>query len=204
MEHEADIKSLLIKNAIHLIAEGGFQKATTKELTHCGGKQSGFKMNEAYIYRIFGSKEGLYESAFISLDEEFCRAFKNGVNVASGFVPRSKEGLYNFFLMAWKFILGNEECCRCYVRYYHSIYFKGHSLESHKRLFSGIVAEMAPFFKQEADVEAILHSVFNAMLDFAIRVYNGELEDSYINRLHIFNVLYCMMATYFKGVAKTL
>ena len=28
------------------------------------------------------------------------------------------------------------------------------------------------------------------MFDFAIRVYNGELEDSDINRPHIFNVLY--------------
>lgn len=37
MKREAEIKELLISNAIHLIAEGGFEKATTKELTHCGG-----------------------------------------------------------------------------------------------------------------------------------------------------------------------
>ena len=29
-----------------------------------------------------------------------------------------------------------------------------------------------------------------------------ELEDSDINRPHIFNVLYCMMATYFKDSGK--
>ena len=51
MRYEAEIKELLIENAIHLIAEGGFEKATTKELTHCGGHLPDFKMNEAYIYR---------------------------------------------------------------------------------------------------------------------------------------------------------
>lgn len=94
--------------------------------------------------------------------------------------------------------MGNEERCRCYVRYYYSIYFKGHSRVAHRKLFEGMVNEMAPIFKEDADVEAILHSVFTAMFDFAIRVYNGELEDSDINRPHIFNVLYCMMATCFK------
>ena len=61
---------------------------------------------------------------------------------------------------------------------------------------------MTPIFKEEADVEAILHSVFTALFDFAIRVYNGELEDSDINRPHIFNVLYGMMATYLKDSVK--
>ena len=98
--------------------------------------------------------------------------------------------------------MGNEERCRCYVRYYYSIYFKGHSRAAHRKLFEGMVNEMAPIFKEEADVEAILHSVFTAMFDFAIRVYNNELEDSDINRPHIFNVLYCMMATYLKGSVK--
>jgi hypothetical protein len=51
-------------------------------------------------------------------------------------------------------------------------------------------------FKDEADVVAILHSVFIAFFDFAIRVLNGDVENSEENRPHIFNVLYCMMATY--------
>jgi hypothetical protein len=104
--------------------------------------------------------------------------------------------------MAWQFILGNEERCRCYVRYYYSIYFRGNSRKTHKKLFEGIVNEMMPMFKEEADVFSILHSVFTALFDFAIRVYNGELEDNEINRPHIFNVLYCMMITYFKDSEK--
>lgn len=61
---------------------------------------------------------------------------------------------------------------------------------------------MSSVFKEDADVASILHSVFTAMFDFAIRVYNGELEDNQTNRPHIFNVLYCMMMTYFKDLEK--
>jgi AcrR family transcriptional regulator len=202
MKREADVKELLIANAIHLIAEGGFEKATTKELTHCSGNLPDFRMNEVYIYRFFGSKEYLYECAFVRLDTELFYAFREGVKAVGGFEGQIQEKLYKFFLMAWQFVLGNEERCRCYVRYYYSIYFKGTSLESHKKLFAGMVDEVAPMFKEEADVSSILHSVFTALFDFAIRVYNGELEDNEINRPHIFNVLYCMMMTYFKDTVK--
>ena len=83
MRYESEIKELLIENAIHLIAEGGFEKATTKELTHCGGQLPDFKMNEVYIYRFFGSKEKLYETAFVRLDTELFHAFKHGVAIES-------------------------------------------------------------------------------------------------------------------------
>jgi len=198
MRYEAEIKELLINNAIHLIAEGGFEKATTKELTHCGGNLPDLKMNQVYIYRFFKSKEDLFEATFITLDNELYYAFKRGVEAIGGFCGDKKEKLKLFFSMAWQFVLSNEERCRCYVIYYYSNYFKGKSREAHKRLFEGMVTEMTPIFKEEADVVSILHSVFTALFDFAIRVYNGELEDSEINRPHIFNVLYSIMATYFK------
>ena len=198
MKREAEVRNQLIANAIHLIAVGGFEKATTKELTLCGGHLSDLKMNEVYIYRIFGSKESLYEAAFRVLDAELYHAFHSGVELVGGFGQDTKKRFFEFFTMAWKFLLGNEERFRCYVRYYYSVYFKGESLDAHNKLFDKMVTEMSGIFKEEADVAAILHSVFAVMLNFAFRVYNGELEDNEINRPHIFNVLYCMMMTYFK------
>ena len=203
MKREAEVKELLISNAIHLIAEGGFEKATTKELAHSRGDLLDFKMNEVYIYRLFGSKEQLYEAAFLKLDGELFYTLRNEVRALGGFDHDTKKKLYQFFLKAWGFILKNEEKCRCYVRYYYSIYFKGSSLVTHTKLLDEVIEEMSSIFKEEADVVAILHSVFIAMLNFAIRVYNGDLEDSEINRSHIFNVLYCMMMTYFKNCEKT-
>ena len=202
MTRTDEIKELLISNAIHLIAEGGFEMATTKELTHRGGGLPGFKMNEVYIYRIFGSKETLYAAAFQRLNDELYYAFLGGVNDVGPFEGDVKEKLYTFFLKSWSFILGNEESCRCYVRYYYSIYMKGASLDSYNEHFERIIAEFRHLFTEDADVSAIMHSVFNALFNFAIRVHNGDLEDSEINRPHIFNVLYCMMAAYFKDSVK--
>ena len=202
MKYEAEIKQLLIDNAIHLIAEGGFEKATTKELTYRNGHPEDFKMNEVYIYRFFGSKEKIYEAAFLELDAELFLAFRNGVEAVGGFEGDLREKLYAFFLKAWQFVLKNEDRCRCYVRYYYSIYFRGSSITLHRVHFSGMVNMMKPLFKEEADVEAVLHSVFTALLDFGIRVYNGDLQDSEINRPHIFNMLYSMMQSYFKDELK--
>jgi len=202
MKREAEVKELLVSNAIRLIAEGGFEKATTKELTLCGGHLPDLKMNEVYIYRLYGNKEHLYEEVFHKLDLELWDAFRSELKAIGGFEQDAKEKMYRFFLKAWKFILGNEQKCRCYIRFYYSIYFKGESLKEHDRMFADVIAELAPFFKPEADVVAILHSVFTALFDFAIRVYNGELEYSDINRPHVFNVLFCMMSTYFKPATR--
>ncbi len=199
MKCEADIKSLLIGNAIHLIAEGGFEKATTKELTYYNGNLPNIKMNEVYIYRLFGGKEGVYEAAFVYLDKELYNAFQDGMKKIESFEGNTKKKLYEFFLLAWQFVLKNEERCRCYVRYYYSIYFKGESLKKHNRHFETIINSFNPLFIEEADVKSIMHSVFTALLDFAIRVYNGELENNESNVPHIFNVLYCMMMTYLKS-----
>ena len=198
MKREAEIKELLVSNAIKLIAKGGFEMATTKELTHYSGDLPEIKMNEVYIYRIFGSKEALFEEVFKCLDNELYDAFQKGFDSLKDVEMPIKEKIFKFLEGAWKFALRNEDRCRTYVRYYYSIYFKGASSEHHKKLFSGVIAGMTPAFKDEADVGAILHSVFTALFDFAIRVYNGDLEDNEINRPHIFNVLYCMMETYFK------
>ena len=198
MKYEQEVRELLISNTIRLIAEGGFEKATTKAITHSGNGMPGIKMNEVYIYRLFGSKETLYAAVFMQLDQELYIAFKNAVEAVGGFDSFSKEKMYQFFLTAWKYILGNEIRCRCYVRYYYSVYFKDQSLEEHGKHFELIANEMNSLFREEADVIAILRSVFTSLFDFAIRVYNGELKDNDINRPHIFNVLYCMMATYFK------
>jgi AcrR family transcriptional regulator len=198
MQHEEDIKELFVKNAIHLIAEGGFEKATTKELTHCSGPLPDFKMNEVYIYRLFGSKDHLYEVAFIAVDTEMCVAFCNGIKSIGDLEENAVEKLYSFFLKAWRFMLEDEERCRYYVRYYYSIYFKDASVKAHQKLFEGVIDAMSPLFKEDTDVFSILHSVFTTLLDFAIRVYNKDLEDNETNRLLVFKVLYYTMMPYFK------
>lgn len=198
MKREAEVKELLISNTIKLIAEGGFEKATTKELTNYGGSLKDFKMNESYIYRIFGSKEKLYEAAFLQLDDELAGALIRGIKAMDKSEDGLKDALYAVFQKVWQFILRNEARCRCYVRYYYSNYLKGSTIEAHRKHFRKVVEVFTPLFRDDADTDNILHCVFTTVLDFGIRVYNGDLEDNEVNREHVFNVLYCMMMTYFK------
>lgn len=197
MKGAQDIREILINNTIRLIAEGGFEKATTKAITHSGVSLPNIKMNEVYIYRLFGSKEQLYSTAFECLDTEFLYALQDCIRQAHKLTGSTKEKLYFIFLHAWRFVLKNEARCRCYIRYYYSIYFNGKSLEQHNKIFEEILSEFTPLFKKEADVRSIMHSVLTTLLDFAVRVYNGDLEDNDTNTPHVFNVLYCTMMSYF-------
>ena len=203
MLFEQEIRETLISNTIHLIAEGGFEKATTKAITYSGERLPHVKMNEVYIYRLFGSKEHLYEVVFLKLDTELFYAICSAMEEAGDIEVNTKGKLKEIFQKAWHFVLKNEERFRCYVRYYYSVYLVGSSLESHNKHFEIVVNAFRPLFKEEADVKSIMHSVLTALLDFAVRVYNGDLEDNDINTPHIFNVLYCMMASYFKDELKT-
>lgn len=202
MKHEAEIKELLVKNAIHLIAQGGFESATTKELTHCSGSIEGLRMNEVYIYRLYGSKEALYEAMFAYLDKEMYLVFREAIEAAGGMEPHTEQKLFQIFSNVWQFIMENEEHCRCYVRYYYSIYFKGQTFDTQQMHFNKLIAEFAPLFKAEADVNAIMRSVFVALMDFGLQVHNGMLENREDNRQHVFLVLHSMMRPYFKDSIK--
>jgi AcrR family transcriptional regulator len=201
MKHEAEIRNLLINNTINVIAEGGFEKATVKEITTYGGDLPNVKMNDVYIYRIFGSKEALYDVAFFQLDEELFQSFSEAYRAAyEGSEQLSlKERIFKFLDKTWSFIMRNENRCRCYVRYYYSIYFDKESADRHMASFNQVISKLAPAFKEEADVSAILHTAFTTILHFAIRAYNKEIPNDEDSRYHIFNVVYNIMSAYFKA-----
>ena len=51
MKNETTIREILIENTIHLVAEGGFEMATTKAIAHGDRGACGeIRMNEVYIY----------------------------------------------------------------------------------------------------------------------------------------------------------
>lgn len=201
MKYETEVRETLITNTIHLIAEGGFEMATTRAIVHSGEAPKDMKLNEVYIYRLFGGKEKVYEEAFRRLDNQLVSALVNCLGSVGPLESDPKNQLYKVFVRTWRFLLNNEEYCRCYVRYYYSVYFKGDSLLKHRNSFDKIVSTFAPLFKEEADVTSIMHSVLTTLLDFAIRVYNEDLEDNNVNAENIFNVLYCSMQSYFKSTA---
>ena len=62
-----------------------------------------------------------------------------------------------------------------------------------------LIEKISPAFKDEADVWMILNHILNVMLDFAVKVHNGQMskEDNYTE--HVFRVIYRSVDQYFKN-----
>lgn len=196
MKNGEIISEALINNTIRLIGGYGFEYATTKAISHDGISLEGIKMNEVYIYRLFGSKEKLYAQAFAVLDNELFAFINQAVNDLES-EKTFQDRMYVFFCRVWHFLIRNEDRCRCYVRYYYSAYFEGESLRNHRKLLADERKNFEPIFKKESDVISIIHTTFMTMMDFAIRVYNHDLEDNESNVKHIFYLLYNSLTPYY-------
>lgn len=187
-----DMREKLIARTITVIATEGLDKTTTKAIT------TGTGINEAYIYRHFSDKKDLLSKAFDKLDEELVAKVMQHLPVMYMQELEYELRCRVFFETVWKFLLGNKEKCLAFVQYYYSLYFTKYSAESHKRRYIPIVEKFKDAFKDEADVWMILNHILNVMLDFAVKVHNGQMpsEDNYSE--HVFLVIYRSVEQYFR------
>lgn len=187
-----DMREKLIARTITVIATEGLDKTTTKAIT------TGTGINEAYIYRHFSDKKDLLSKAFDKLDEELVAKVMQHLPVMYMQELEYELRCRVFFEAVWKFLLGNREKCLAFVQYYYSLYFTKYSAESHKRRYIPIVEKFKDAFKDEADVWMILNHILNVMLDFAVKVHNGQMpsEDNYSE--HVFLVIYRSVEQYFR------
>jgi len=199
MKNEQKIREILIKNTTRVISEGGFESATTRAIVFSGETLPNVKMNEAYIYRLFGSKEKLYEAAFLCLEQEFAFALKRYLDGFATSEHDIGEKMKNLFLDVWRYILDNESHFRYCSRFYYSVYFEGALIETHDQIFEGIISAFAPLFRDDADVGAIMHSLYAAMLGLAVRVYNGDMPDTREIACRIYSILYGMVQSSLKN-----
>lgn len=186
-----DTKETLLARTVLVIAHEGLDKTTTKAIV------SGTGINEVYIYRNFSNKEELLSKTFDKLDDELFTKAMQHVDVMYmtelTFETRSRI----FFKNVWDFLLGNREKCLAFVQYYYSPYFKKYSVKEHKRRYVPLVEKFQNAFRDEADVWMILNYILNVVLDFAVKVHNGEMskEDDYAE--HVFRVIYASIRQYF-------
>ena len=190
MKNESVIREALVANTTRLIGEGGFEKSTTNAIVHDGVGIPGIKLNEVYIYRIFGSKEQLYAEVFSVLDQELFTTIGHFMVVLEQNGGDFQGALKELFEKLWKFLLGNEIKTRCYIRYFYSAYYREKSMRDHRKLLDNAAKRFSFVFKKESNVNALIHETFMTMIDFAIQVHNGDLEDNEENAYHIFNLLY--------------
>lgn len=187
-----NMREMLIESTITVIATEGLDKTTTKAIT------AGTGINEAYIYRHFTNKEELLSKAFDKLDAELLAELMSYVDfMVNGQMDRETR-CRRYFSEIWGFLLANKDRCLAFVRYYYSPYMTKYSVESHRQRYVPLIEKISPAFKDEADVWMILNHILNVMLDFAVKVHNGQMskEDNYTE--HVFRVIYRSVDQYFK------
>jgi AcrR family transcriptional regulator len=186
-----EMRKALLESTVEILAKHGFSGATTKAIASVHG------LNEAYIYRIFGGKEKLFAATFEMLDNELVSTIR-----ASKIVADATEGVSNslraVFDRVWHFVLERQDRCLAYVRYYFSPYFMQLSHAGHMAAYKPIIAALQPFFREGADVTSLAHHVLSSLLDFAVRVHNGDIRDSKDTETHVFRVLFYVFHPYLR------
>lgn len=190
---QEEMRQKLIDGTIQVVAKDGLGETTTKKVRLASS------INEAYIYRCFKNKEDMFAKTFTYLDEELFAQTMEHFDVMSltdmAFVDRCRT----YFFKVWSFLLSGRDKCLAYVQYFYSPYFVKCSAEEHKKRFMPLVDRFREAFKDEADVWMILNHILNVMLDFVVKVHNGQMtrDDNYAE--HVFRVIYVSVKQYFVG-----
>ena len=190
---QGDLRQALIDGTIHVIAQNGLDKTSTKQI---GVATS---INEAYIYRCFKDKEDMLARTFDSLDDELVTKVMQHVSVMYMHEMEYELRCRIFFTSVWRFLLGHRDKCLAFVRYYYSPYFSKHSAEEHKKRCAPLVDKFKDAFRDEADVWMILNHILNVMLDFAVKVHNDQMPKNDDYAEHVFRVIYASVKQYFKS-----
>lgn len=202
MKKEQDVRGMLLTNTIRIVADGGFEKATTKAITHSGGALSDVNMNEVYIYRLFGSKQGLYAAAFDRVEAEIALTVISGISKIRCNAKDIRQEFYKAFLEIWTSLLENEAHLRFYIKYYHSAYFNENPHERYDRNFEKAAELLSPFFRGEISARLAVHSLLAAMLELAEMTLKGELTHGKDTTEQVFDLLYEMALAFFKDEFK--
>lgn len=190
--NQNEIRQRLIDGTIHVIAREGLTKASTKQI----GLVS--SINEAYIYRCFKDKEDMFAKAFASLDDELVTKAMQHVSVMYMQEMEYEARCRIFFTAIWSFLLSNSEKCLAFIRYYYSPYFSNYSADEHKMKYVPLVDKFKDAFKREANVWMLLNYILTTMLDFAVKVFDGDLPNNEDTEEHVFRLIYVSIRQYFK------
>lgn len=188
MKRERNAKQAFIEGTVRVVARDGLDKTTTKAIATEAG------LSEAYIYRCFESKEALLCAAFHMEDVAFaCFLKQNLVGMHIQNAPW-KDRAFQLWSASWRFILGRKDDCLFYLRYYYSANCRTYAYEEHLQCFQELFAAVEQTFKPEANVNMLLHQVFDTMLSFAARVLGGEMPDDDATTQWAFEQIYSCLA----------
>lgn len=183
----SEVRHVLIEAVIAVIANEGMDKVTTKAVA------TRARVNETYIYRVFGDKAGLLRAAFSQLDSELIEAILKYIPVMQMTDIPIDERCRILFCLVWKFIIGEETRCTSFIRYYYSPYFRKYSEQEHKEGYREVVKQMTPAFREGADVWMLLNHILDFLLTSAFKIFLQQLPDTEQTANDLFRIIYAAM-----------
>ena len=187
-----EIREKLIAGTIRVVARDGLDKASAKQIEAETG------LNVAYIYRCFKDKDDMFAKTFSMLSIELRDALAVVLPVMANRDILREERCWQLFAPVWKFVLGNEEKCLYYRRYHYSAYFHKYSVKEHMEIFKDVIAVMGEYFQPGTDAGMILGHILNVTLDFAVKVFSGEIKNNDETAKHVFNLVFHSLTPYFR------
>lgn len=188
MKNAEQVRQAFIESAVRVVARDGLEKATTKAIAADAG------LNEAYIYRCFESKEALLRAAFHMEDVSFAQFLRQNLPAMHIQSVPWKSRAFRLWSVSWRFILARQDDCCFYLRYYYSANCRKYAYEEHLTCFQELFAAMRQTFRPDANVNMLLHQVFDTMLSFAARVLGGEMPDDDATARWAFEQIYSFVA----------
>lgn len=187
-----EIRRRLIGGAIRVIARDGLDKATTKSIS------AEAPASEVYIYRYFSDKDDLLAKAFESIDTELAKVCMQHVGIIYSADASFEICCRAYYSLIWRHVIENRDKFTAYIRYYYSPYFMRYSASSQNEIYAPLVSKFSQIFEDDTNVWIILGHIMNTVLDFAVKVYNGEVPDDEETKELVFRLIYCSVRQYFK------
>ena len=190
---QKEIRQAFIQSAIHVVARQGLVKATTKAIAAAAG------LNEAYIYKCFCGKDELLAAALWKLDDGLARHLSETFPIMRNTTLSWKERCFILWKSSWEFILEKADECLFYLRYYYSSDFRLYARERHLQYYRALRSRTDHVFRPEADIDMIIHQIFETMLAFAAHVMAGEMENNDTTTERTFEQIYSFVAPHFRA-----
>ena len=112
MALKENYRELLLDAVVRVAARDGLDRTTTKLIA------AEVPCNEVYIYRNFGSKDGLLQAAFNRTDMRFVQTVLKNLDVMDKPGQPLEQRCRALWEPVWRFCLAQPDDTRFYLRYY--------------------------------------------------------------------------------------
>lgn len=186
------MKQLFLKSAVHVVAQEGLDKVTTKAIA----KEA--NLNEAYIYKCYSGKDELLNEALHMEDENFATLLHQLLPVMHDPSLPWKSRAFVLWKRSWDFILEERDDCIFYIRFYFASIGLNTVYRKHLESYQPLIEKVRPSFKPGTNMEMVIHQIFCTMLFFASRVMDGDLANNEETTRFTFEQIYCFIVPHIR------